>query len=221
MPERPPYPHGLVERYALHAIAALLVPACGLLARECASAHAQSSAAPSTSTAQALTPPSTGALVAEYPIAGAADRLTTLIRAVVAEATFAERDHRAILHVLARRAERAGVDIDVMASRYVSALKRPIARTWVLELTAECEQPSSWPASLDWSAHRGRCIATAERVRAFLAGELRNPCPGAWHWGSLTLASDVERAARAGWRRVQCDGRTANAFYRFARSKEK
>ena len=138
---------------------------------------------------------------------------TTLLRAVVAEATWLERDHRAILHVLARRADRAGITVDEMARRYVSALKRPIARTWVLELEPHCEQPLSWPAHLDWEAHRIQCELTVERVRAFLAGDSIDPCRGrATQWGAPNLASDLERAARAPWRRVDC-GKTANIFY--------
>lgn len=139
---------------------------------------------------------------------------TTLVRALVAEADWSAADHVAILHVLKRRADHQGVTIEAMALRYVSAFRVPATpRTrWIVQLEAACTQPEAWPAHLAWSAYEQRCRDTFERVRAFAAEELRDPCPGAWHWGARDLREDVLRAAVAGWRVVDC-GATANRFY--------
>jgi hypothetical protein len=141
------------------------------------------------------------------------DRVKTLLIGVVAEATWLERDHRAILHVLERRAERAGVAVDKMARLYISAFKRAPERTWVMELEPTCEQPPSWPDSLDWEAWRPQCELTVERIEAFLAGDSVDPCKGrAMHFGAPDLQPDIENAASAGWRVVNCGG-TASIFY--------
>jgi hypothetical protein len=141
---------------------------------------------------------------------------TVLARAVVAEAGWHAPDHAAILGVLELRARRAGVAIEAMARRYVSAFRvRPTRRLrWVLELEPACEQPPSWPARLDWAAHQPQCLQTFERVAAFERGELRSPCPRAVHWGGRDLEPDATRAARAGWRQARCSVRTRNVFYR-------
>ena len=142
--------------------------------------------------------------------------VTTLMRAAVSEATWLERDHRALLHVLGRRADSAGVSVEAMALRYVSIFKArvPADRLWILQLEPECNRPEAWPAHLDWEAHRMQCELTVERVRAFMAGDSIDPCAGrAWHWGAMNLPRDIDRAERAGWEVVRCDGPTANRFY--------
>jgi hypothetical protein len=140
------------------------------------------------------------------------DARTVLLRAVVAEASWLERDHRAVLHTLARRAARAGISVEDMALRYCSVFKAPITRTWVLELDTACERPASWPERLDWEAHRVQCELTVERVDAFLAGDSIDPCKGrATHFGACDLAPDVANATSAGWLEIECG--TASCFY--------
>jgi hypothetical protein len=141
------------------------------------------------------------------------DTVRTLAQSCAAEATWLERDCRAILHTLKRRADRADISIASHARDYVSAFKTGLpARRWVLEIEETCSRPPSWPAHLDWEAHRYQCVLLFERVRAFVAGDSIDPCRGrAWHWGSRELTPDVERARRARWESVDCG--TRNAFY--------
>jgi hypothetical protein len=57
-------------------------------------------------------------------------RVTTLARALIAESDYSAADHVAQLYVLQRRADEAGVPIERMAEKYVSAfkLKEPTPR---------------------------------------------------------------------------------------------
>lgn len=144
----------------------------------------------------------------------APDTVRTLAVSCAAEATWLERDCRAIMHTLKRRAERVGISVADHAQDYVSAFKTGLpSRRWVMELEETCSQPPSWPARLDWEAHRPQCVLLFERVRAFVAGESIDPCKGrAWQWGARDLKPDVERAAKARWQSVDC-GETSNAFY--------
>jgi hypothetical protein len=99
-----------------------------------------------------------------------------------------------------------------MARRYVSAFKRAPARAWVMELEPTCEQPPSWPDSLDWQTWRPQCELTVDRIEAFLGGDSIDPCKGrATHFGAPDLQVDLARAARAGWRVIECG--TATRFY--------
>lgn len=140
---------------------------------------------------------------------------TTLARMAIGESDWNARDQSAVLHVVARRAARAGVSVEQMSLRYSSVFAgKPTPRKrWVLAIESSCEQPTAWPKHLRWDRYRARCLATFERVQRFLRGELPDPCRGrANHFGSATIAVDVERAARAGWRRVSCGG-AVNAFW--------
>lgn len=137
-----------------------------------------------------------------------------LQRAFVAEADFdAPRDHAAIAHVLQRRADAQGRTLDELTRQYVSVFKVAVAgkpRTkWVRGLTTACEKPDGWPSKeRRWS--RTACLNVVARARAFLSGDLLDPCAGhADHWGG---SMDVARARRAGWRVVDC-GRTHNTFW--------
>lgn len=137
------------------------------------------------------------------------DTVRTLAQSCAAEATWRERDCRALMHVLKRRADRVGISIAKHARDYVSAFKTGMpSRRWVLELEETCTEPPSWPARLDWEEHRPQCVLLFERVRAFVAGESIDPCPRAMHWGG---DMDVHRAERAGWRQLKCG--TRNRFY--------
>lgn len=139
----------------------------------------------------------------------APDTVRTLAVSCAAEATWLERDCRALMHVLQRRADRVGISVAEHAQDYVSAFKTGLpSRRWVMELEDTCSQPPSWPERLDWEAHRPQCVLLFERVRAFVAGESIDPCPRAMHWGG---DMDAHRAQRAGWMPLACG--TANTFY--------
>lgn len=131
------------------------------------------------------------ALLASSP--AHADPALTLARVAVAEAGFrAPTDHAAIFHVLQRRAHRAGWSIERMSYAYSSPMKRGMP-AWARRAPA-----SAWAPVI-------------ARARAFLRGEVPNPCPGADHWGDRR--GDLLRARRAGWRMAGCTG-TLNAFWR-------
>lgn len=116
----------------------------------------------------------------------------------VLEAGFrAERDHAAIWHVLARRAERAGWPIERMAVAYSTPLRRGRWPAWAANAPGHA-----------WERVRARAVA-------FMAGDVGDPCRGrAMHWGDRT--GDAVRAQRAGWTLAGC-GRTANLFWRTAK----
>lgn len=136
-----------------------------------------------------------------------------LVRMVVSEAGWNAIDHSAILHLIRRRAEVAGISIEAMARKYSAPFKvAPTDRLkWTLSLEPSCSEPSGWPSSLNWSDYEQRCVETFARIDSFVRGELPDPCAGnADHFGS---EQDHYRAKRAGWRRVSC-GKTANRFYK-------
>lgn len=123
--------------------------------------------------------------------------LATLILAVTlfAEAGYHTPDYAPILQVMQTRAERQGVPIETLASRYSAAWKRPLLKRRVMsEISNE------------------RFGEIVETVQAFARGKLRNPCKGRVdHWGDRH--TDMQRALKAGWKRIDC-GETKNLFWR-------
>jgi len=144
------------------------------------------------------------------------DDATALVLAIafVAEAGWdAEQDHAAIGHALRKRADRRGITLQQQAVEYVSAFRVASPRSrWLLALSLDARKPAGWPAALSWAAHVPRWLRVVERARAFLRGELRDPC-GAEHWGG---AMDVPRG-----RMVRASCSTRNTFYRLGARKEK
>lgn len=142
------------------------------------------------------------------------DDATVLALAVtyVAEAGWdAATDHAAISHVLKRKADRHHVPLlDVLvryiASRRVTDTRRP----WLYQLRLDATKPRDWPRNLSWAAHVDRWLACVERARAFLRGDLRDPC-GAEHFGGVM---DVPRGRM---RIAACSGLTKNTFYTVGR----
>jgi len=146
------------------------------------------------------------------------DDSTALVLAIafVAEAGWdAEQDHAAIGHVLRKRAERRGIALRQQAVEYVSAFKVASPRSrWLLALNLDARKPDGWPSSLSWAAHVPRWLRVVERARAFLRGEIADPCSaGVVHWGART-GVDMTRARRAGMVLARCSARTRNAFWR-------
>lgn len=127
------------------------------------------------------------------------------------ESSFAQADCAALLHVLMRRAERAGVPLVEMAWRY-SALRRNHARAALARALPDGDEPT-WTAAINrrWSALR-------ETALGVLNGSVADPCPGATQWGGMGLHAD-ERRARAAlasgrWVHARCAVGTANTFFR-------
>lgn len=116
----------------------------------------------------------------------------------VAEAAFSAQDCDAIMHVLRRRSRQRGESITRHAVLYSSLWRKPDLPGRVREAIER--HPDKWRA-------------TVNRVRAFLRGEVRDPCPSARHWG-MSHGIDLVRAQRAGWQRVRCGGGTKNLFWR-------
>lgn len=101
--------------------------------------------------------------------------------------------------VVARRAARRGMRVESMAELYSSALRRP-RRRWILELTPGGDRPSSFPARASWARFSPSVERLHRMIVSQLAGEVRDPCPIATHFGSVRL--DGHRARRGGWTRV-------------------
>lgn len=120
----------------------------------------------------------------------------------------ADDAYAAIVEVHVRRASAQGMRPETMARLYSAAMRRP-RRAWVPEL-ARPGRPPSWPAPASWRRHAARFASVLEVVRATLAGERVEACPGAMHYGSATLdpvpRGHVE-ACRWG------EGRRAQSFY--------
>ena len=141
------------------------------------------------------------------------------VHAAVAEADWSASDRAAIWHVLKRRADRAGVSMEAMLRRYVSAFRvRPSARIrWVMELEPTCSQPAHWPSNQAWPHYQPKCLQAFSDAQAFASGVLTDPCPGATHFGGMRLAADHARAATAvaagRWRVVRCAKPTVNTFF--------
>ena len=128
-------------------------------------------------------------------------RATDLARVLVGEAGWdSATDHAAILHAMGRRAARTGEPVEAMAARYSSAIKT-CRRPWVCALPV-----------LPSERHRAQWQRVVERSRAYLRGQLPDPCPGSVHYGDRR--GDLVRARRMGLRRARCSAVTRNLFWR-------
>lgn len=125
-----------------------------------------------------------------------------LARCIVGEGGWhSAADHAAVLHVLERRARASGRSLLEQTRAYANGCKA----AWV-ELDRP-KQPELWAAAL-------------ERVRAFEAGELADPCRGrAEHWGGTVKGTERDQAriaaclAAGKCEVVDCGG-TRNTFFR-------
>lgn len=128
-----------------------------------------------------------------------------LAQSFVAEAGWlAERDWAAMAHIHYRRAQQRGVTMAQQVTDYCAAFKRPSERRWVLGLNAELSEPPHWPQKLSWARHRPWWHQALRRAGQFLRApeRVKDPCKGtAVHFGG---DMDDHRAARAGWRAVNC-----------------
>ncbi len=145
---------------------------------------------------------------------GPADEtLNELIRVFVAEAGWrSPRSHAALAHVLKRYAARNGVSLidaaDVLVWKHSNA---QVDRPFIRYLDASCAKPDGYPK--DWNKRKADCRAVARRARAFLRGDLRDPCarvrPSGWR---SPKSKALRRALRKGNERVRCVDGTALAF---------
>jgi hypothetical protein len=151
-----------------------------------------------TLTAQALARPA----VAPSDQLDEATKLT-LARAMVGEADWHEPDHIAIAFVLAKRwplyrSHHPEASFQHYIALYSSAVRRDFGAR------------SAWLRSLPWGPIEGPHGQRWDRVRAlverFSQNRLKDPCPGAMHWGGA-----MDRPA-AGMKPVSC-GYTRNIFY--------
>lgn len=113
-------------------------------------------------------------------------------------------DHAAIAHAVGRWSTLTGRPYHVTLEATCHGLRGGAARV-------AAERRKSWgPAA--WE----RVLSTA---RAYFAGELADPCPGATHWGGPVTDRARITAGLASGRlvRVTCSASTANDFFRGAR----
>lgn len=146
------------------------------------------------------------------------ERVEAFARICVAEAGFdlATGDCAAISFTLLSRAARLDIRPRTLARSYAARTfdeGRTDARRWLTDLELDAHRPEGWPRGLDWDGdYRARWLTVIGHVHALLRGFVPDPCGGhADHWGMRT-GPDLERALRAGWRRLDC-GPTRNAFW--------
>jgi hypothetical protein len=110
-------------------------------------------------------------------------------------------DHAAIAHAVGRWSAVTGRSYETQLVLSCHGLRNGAARV-DRETAADPEQ---------WAKVQARAAA-------YFAGNLPNPCPGAAHWGGMSLASDrarIEARVAAGtWEVVRCKAPTANTFVR-------
>jgi hypothetical protein len=118
-----------------------------------------------------------------------------------AEASTRATDHAAIAYTVGRWARVRGVSYGEQLLDACHGLRGGAAR--VDRETAA--NPEAW------------AIVQA-RAAAYFAGTLRDPCPGAHHWGGYDLEADRKRIdareASGAWAVVKCKSKTANVFVR-------
>ncbi len=164
------------------------------------------------------------ALLAAHPASATGDAATEaelsrlllpIAQCAIAESGGHTQDVIAIVWVLAKRAEQAGISVGQMARKYCRIHRdagRGISRVrphrrWILELNwaAPHRRPPSWPGGR-WSVMAERWVRVTRLTLLVAAGELDDPCPRAFHWGS-----DADgQPARTG--PVSC-GATRNRFW--------
>lgn len=129
-------------------------------------------------------------------------------RACWLEGGWSLSDCAAIVYVLKARARRSGATLASMTLAY-SALDADTPRAAFARQLPASDEPT-------FSARENERWAVVRAVaRAALDGRVRNPAPGARHWGARNLPADVRRAERAvqsgRWRSIESD--TRNAFF--------
>lgn len=122
-------------------------------------------------------------------------------RACYAEATFSLTDCTALLHVIRKRAHRAGWPFLKMLKQYSVSnwLKSSHGRAAATyTLTPNKRQSDKWNES--WRQ-------LVDHVTAVFADAVSDPCPNADHWAARYYVP------RSPMRRVRCNAKVANAFW--------
>lgn len=128
------------------------------------------------------------------------DARLTAARVCYLEASFRETDCVALLWVASKRAKQAGCELEEMLLAY-SAIDANTARAREVRTYGWGDVPGM-PAR--WNA---RWLKLRELVTDVLAGEYKDPCPRAMHWGGKM------DSAKPGMVPARCAAATANTFY--------
>jgi len=182
----------------------LLVASLPVAAYHCA-AHAQD-----TSPRQPMASTAPGPGVHGVGPGGLAVELVRVWRAEAGSRS--PRSNAGIAHALQRNADRFGGTLIDAADREVwRHSNAQVTRPWLRYLTARCDEPDLYPGR--WS--RADCVALFEQARAFLRGEVRDPCPRATGW--RTRGKALRGALRRGCERLWCGTTVAFVDCRKAR----
>lgn len=156
------------------------------------------------------------ALQVPSPSHASPSRATLLARLMVGEAGWrAEVEHAALAWTITRRARvmrrRRGWTWNETFERYTrsgyTARPHSSRHRWVAALDEHGERPGAFPSHLSWPRHARRWQAVLDRARAFLRGQLADPCSGPTeHWAAEWVGP---RGAMA---EADC-GPTRNRFY--------
>jgi hypothetical protein len=114
----------------------------------------------------------------------------------------------AMAHVHQRRARRQGLPFEVLVRRYSRAVWPRTRRRWLLELNRSGTRPASWPPNASWQRRRRPWLRILRLADAFVRNEVRNPCRGAIHYGSVQYDPVPE-----GTTRHSCLPASGQAFY--------
>lgn len=130
-------------------------------------------------------------------------------RCLVAEADGHEREMVPILGVISRRAHAHGMTWGGVARGYC-AVFHPASPTLTVRVLERRAAILALPGTRSaWSAHWTLALSV---INAYRAGAYAEPCSElATDWGDR--AGDSQRARRAGWREVACDGARLNSFW--------
>jgi hypothetical protein len=94
---------------------------------------------------------------------------------------------------ISRNKNRANLKLITVAKYYCSAFnpnKKEPERKWLIYLDYSLEQPAYWPSNASWKKHKRLWTKTIRLADRVMRKEVRNPCPGANHFGGLR-AGDI------------------------------
>jgi hypothetical protein len=145
-------------------------------------------------------------LVAEGQSETYTDHETAVAQLAVHEGGWRLSDAAAIAYA------RGHLDLPTLRRMHRRALGGRPREAWIGALRADGEQPTGWPAHLDWSAYRGRWLDILATVRGVTRGTVAPPCSERPQvWGGREVDADRIRVILAGGGRDVCRG-TRNAF---------
>jgi hypothetical protein len=110
----------------------------------------------------------------------------TLAIACVAEIGLEGRVDECLLMWSILRAKGGDEGLVISAIAYNTLLRRNDrsgARAWVLNLTADGNEPAGWPSTLRWENWRDRWALKLAAARRFVASPPKHPCPRATQYG--------------------------------------